>query len=329
LHLTHPDFAHVLGRSQDFQRPEAFSNGQEWPFRAIIRQDATDDAAGQGEHVTKAATIADQGTEAAQPRAVGELRLSVVLADGTSRIAGLRQAGSLKALFPQARGPALDAVFLNTAGGLTGGDKMRIEADAGPQTHLVLSSQAAERGYRARTGTVARVQVKLSVGSEGRIDWLPQETILYDGAAIERRLLVDLARDARALIVEPVILGRVAMGERVRDLHLTDRWDIRRDGSLVFADALRLDSDAEAQLARPGIAGGAGSWATALFCAPDAAAHLDSVRSLLPPTAGASLVRDGVLFLRILARDGFILRKTLIPVIERLTTLPLPKVWRL
>lgn len=279
--------------------------------------------------VTKAAIIPAPMTEAAQPRAVGELRLSVVQVDGASRIANLRQQGSLKMLFPQARGPALDAVFLNTAGGLTGGDRMRLLAEAGPASHLVLSSQAAERGYRARGDTIARVRVNLSVGAGGRVDWLPQETILYDGAALDRRLTVDLAPDARALIVEPVIMGRVAMGERVHDLRLTDRWEIRRGARLVFADALRLTGDAMTEMARPGIAGGAGAWATVLFASPDAAAHLADIRALLPATAGASLVRDGILFVRILAPDGYILRQSLIPVIERLTTLPLPKVWRL
>jgi urease accessory protein len=274
-------------------------------------------------------TILSGETEPAQPRAVGELRLTAGLRDGATRIAGLRQQGSLKALFPHRAGPALEAVFLNTAGGLTGGDRMRIAAEVGPGARVVLSSQAAERAYRARGPVPARVQVALSVAAGGRVDWLPQETILFDGAALERRLVVDLEPGAQALIVEPVILGREAMGETVRDLRLWDRWEVRQAGQIVFADALRLHGDAAALMARAGAGGGARAWAGLILAGPDAAAMLDTVRALLPPTAGASLVRDGILFVRILARDGFVLRQSLIPVIERLTGAALPKVWRL
>lgn len=273
--------------------------------------------------------ILDRQTEAAQPRAVGELRLTAELRDGAARIAGLRQQGSLKALFPRGAGPELEAVFLNTAGGLTGGDRMRIAAGAGPGARLVLSSQAAERAYRARGPVPARVQVTLTVAAGGRVDWLPQETILFDGAALERRLVVDLEPGARALIVEPVILGREAMGEVVRDLRLSDRWEIRQAGRIVFADALRFDGDAAALMARAGAGDGARAWAGLIFAGPEAAALLDPVRALLPATAGASLVREGILFIRILAQDGFVLRQSLIPVIERLTGAALPKVWRL
>ncbi len=300
-----------------------------WPSPHGFRHGDPDLGSGQGQRLTNAVLISDPFAEPAQPRAVGELRLTAMHRDGQTRIEGLRQAGSLKALFPQSRGPALEAVFLNTAGGLTGGDRMRLSAQAGPGARIVLSSQAAERAYRARGLSVARVQVNLTVQSGGRIDWLPQETILFDGAALDRRLAVDLAADACALIVEPAILGRATMGEVVNTLRLTDRWNIRRDGRLVFADALRLTGDAAAQMDRAGIGGGARAYASVLFAAPDADILLPAIRALLPGQAGASLVRDGILFIRMLAPDGFELRQRLIPVIECLTAAPLPKVWRL
>ncbi|MCX7300177.1 MAG: urease accessory protein UreD [Rhodobacterales bacterium] len=257
------------------------------------------------------------------------MRLKVAVRDGATRISGLRQQGSLKALFPHGAGPALEAVFLNTAGGLTGGDRMRIAAEVGPGARVVISSQAAERAYRARGPVPARVQVTLDVAAGGRVDWLPQETILFDGAALERRLVVDLGTGARALIVESAILGREAMGETVRQLRLSDRWEIRQAGRIVFADALRFGGDAAALMAWPGIGSGARAWAGLIFAGPDTAGFLDPVRALLPSTAGASLVREGILFVRILAQDGFVLRQSLIPVIERLSGAALPKVWRL
>ncbi len=267
--------------------------------------------------------------DAAPPRAVGGLRLLVNQGRGASHIKTLRQSGSLKALFPRPVGAALEAVFLNTAGGLTGGDRMQIEAEVEAGAHLTLSSQAAERAYRAAKDDRARVTLALKVGPGARIDWLPQETILYDGAALDRNLQADLARDGRLLLVEPIIFGRAAMGETVRSGLLRDHWRVRRAGELVFADVLRLQGDIAATLTRAGIAGGAGAMASVLYVGPDAAARLTGLRQLLPDTAGCSLIREGVLFSRMLAGDGFALRAVLIPAVEYLSAAPLPKVWRL
>ena len=249
---------------------------------------------------------------------------------GGSRIEGLRQDGSLKALFPRAvtHGP-LEAVFLNTAGGLTGGDRMQIRAEVGPGAHLIVSSQAAERAYRAQPGPSARVDLTLTVEDGGRLDWLPQETIVFEGASVSRHLSLDLAAGGRALIVEPLILGRMAMGETVHDAQIRDRWEIWREGRLVFADALTLSGDLSAVMSLTGTGGGARAMAAMVYAGPDAASLLEPLRALLPPTAGASLVREGIVFARFLAEDGFYLRRDLIPAIERLTGCPVPKVWRL
>ena len=263
------------------------------------------------------------------PRAEGALHLVAGKRGSGTSIAGLRQQGSLKALFPRRHADSLEMVLLNTAGGLTGGDRMTVKLEADVDAHLVVSTQAAERACRAMTDSQAKVDFALNVGPGARIDWLPQETILFEGAALNRRLRADLAMDARLFVVEPVILGRPAMGEVLHAAALWDRWEVRRGKALVFADALRLEGDITATMLRAATAGGAGAFASILCVAPDAERHLPPLRALLPPSAGASLIRDGVLFGRILATDGFELRRTLIPVIEYLTGASLPKVWRL
>lgn len=263
----------------------------------------------------------------APQRAVGQLS---VAAGAQSRLSGLRQQGSLKALFPRVRlGEPLEAVFLNTSGGLTGGDKMDISVDATEGARVIVSSQAAERVYRAPPGPSAQTEVTLRAGGRSRIDWLPQETIVFDGSALTRSLQIDLDTEATALIVEPVILGRAAMGETVRNARFRDRWTVRRNGDLIFADALWLDGDVTDVMAQIGTAQGATAWASVLFASPSADAAVEELRDMLPSSAGLSLVRSGVLFLRILASDGFELRRGLIPIIERLSGAGLPKVWRL
>ncbi|MEM8538097.1 MAG: urease accessory protein UreD [Pseudomonadota bacterium] len=264
---------------------------------------------------------------AVAPRARGLLSLIAKRRGTDTVIADLRQEGSLKALFPKVRGKALDCVFLNTSGGLTGGDQMTMQVVAAPGAEVVVSSQAAERAYRAQPGQVAEVAVDLDVGPKGRINWLPQETILFDYAALTRRLNVWLAGDATALLVEPVIFGRAAMGETVRQIHFQDQWRVYRDGRLVFADAIRLAGDAHVLCARKAIANGAGAMATILLASPTAAACAARIETEV--SSGASLIADDLLLIRLLAADGFALRQQMLPVIKALSSTPIPRVWSL
>ncbi|PYE84088.1 urease accessory protein UreD [Pseudoroseicyclus aestuarii] len=265
----------------------------------------------------------------AQPRAVGAARIAVRQAGGISRLADLRQEGSLKLLLPRRSGAAVEAVLLYTAGGLTGGDAMEVAALAEAEAQLVLTTQAAERAYRARPGPPARVRAHLTASEGARLHWLPQETLLYDGASLDRRLEVDLAAGASALLCEPLILGRTAMGEVVRQAALSDRWTLRREGRLLYHDVLRLTGDVAATFDRAAVGGGARALAQVALAAPGAGARAAEIRAMLPDAAGASAPDPDLLLIRLLAIDGFALRAALIPLLERLSGAPLPKVWRL
>jgi urease accessory protein len=233
-------------------------------------------------------------------------------------------------LFPRPPSPSdLMGVCINTAGGITGGDRFAIEAQAGAGSRLTLTTQAAERIYRARGDEVGRLSTRLSVARGARLDWLPQETILFDRSALRRSLCIDMADDATFLAVEPLVFGRITMGERLRRIAFTDNIRLIRAGELIFADAIRLTGDADAQLASRFAANGAGASAGVLYAAPDADLYLPRIRELLPETGGASLIRPGVLFARLVAPDSFLLRQSLIPVVEALRGAPLPKTWTL
>jgi urease accessory protein len=260
-------------------------------------------------------------------RARGAVEVIAAVRDGRSVIADLRHAGSAKALFPRGDHARLEATLINTTGGIAGGDEFSYAGTAGEGAWLGLTTQAAERAYRARGSEIGRMTVRLAAGTGGRIDWLPQETILFDGAALDRRLEADLAADAVLLAVEAVVFGRAAMGECLARIRFTDQWRVRREGRLIYADALRIrDADA---LARPALLGGAGAMASVLLASPRADAMLGSVRRLLPEDAGASMVRPGVLAVRVLAPDGLALRRVLTPVLETLRPAPLPSMWRM
>ncbi len=263
----------------------------------------------------------------AQPRAVGDLVLSAKSRGGVSAIDRLRTSGCLKTLFPR-NAEAVEAILINTSGGLTGGDRLAQVAEAGAGARLTLTTQAAERAYRSASGW-ARVDTRLTVQDGGRIDWLPQELILFEGARLQRSLRADLHGDARLLLVEPVIFGRAAMGERLHDAALRDRIEIRRDGVPLYSDAVRLEGDLTVQMGRPAVGGGAGAMACIVYVGADAEGRLAQLRSHLPATGGASLLRPDVLVARVLAEDGFTLRKTLLPALDLLSGHGLPVSWRL
>lgn len=265
----------------------------------------------------------------AQPRARGELMLSAKAAPHGNVLSDLRQAGAFKVLFPRPRAKALDAMFVNTAGGVTGGDRFNLSARAEAGSELTLTTQACERAYRAQPSETGVIRTRLQVDAGARVNWLPQETILFEGCRLDRALRVDLAPDARLLLVEPLIIGRAAMGEEVRDGHLQDRIEVTRDGHPIFVDSIRLSGDIAAHMDRPAIGNGARAMASVLFVAPEAEAHLDTLRDMLPATGGASLIKPDILFLRVLAPDGHALRRTLLPVLDRLTGQALPICWRL
>ena len=279
--------------------------------------------------ITFAAPIAPVTAGPRQPRAIGRARVTARLRAGRSVLGELYQQGASKVLLPRTGGSALTAVTLNTAGGMTGGDSFQIAARAETGAHLVVTTQAAERVYRAQDNETAALTCHLTVQDNARLDWLPQETILFDRCALTRRLTADLGANAAFLMVEPLIFGRAAMGETLTAGAFRERIEVRRQGALVFAAATRLTGDIQKQLDHPATAGGARAMASLLYVAANAETHLNALRSLLPATAGASLIRDGVLFARILAPDGYTLRQSLLPAITRLSGAPLPRTWML
>ena len=271
------------------------------------------------------AALSIEDPQYSAPRAVGALRISV--RDG-NKLDALRQSGASKALFPRHSATDLLAVTLNTAGGVTGGDRFAITGQAASDSKLTLTTQTAERIYKAQPGQTARMTTDLSIADNGRIDWLPQETILFNQSRLRRLLTIDMAADATFLGVETLVFGRALMGEQLDRAFLKDDVRILRDGELMFADAIALDGDVADQLATDWLAGPARCVSSVTFLGPTAEIHLARLRNLMPPTGGVSLIRPGVLFARLLARDSFDMRRLLVPILTALRG-PLPPTWTL
>ena len=170
-------------------------------------------------------------------RAVGELRVEVKRLGTETALHGLRQVGCLKARFPRRVTPGwMDVVMLNTGGGVAGGDRLDLSFTVALGASVTVAAQAAERFYRALARDApSRVRTTVTVAQGGALEWLPQETILFDRCALDRRLHVDLAADACFLAVETLVFGRAAMGEQVRQAWLRDLIRVRRDGRTAAA----------------------------------------------------------------------------------------------
>ncbi|MBP2548712.1 urease accessory protein [Neorhizobium galegae] len=265
----------------------------------------------------------------APQRARGEGRLVTKHLAGRSRLAELYQDGCAKIRLPESFTPALEAVLINSSGGLTGGDRLSWSLKAGPGTDVTVTTQANEKIYKASADT-ALLSSRIEAGEGARVAWLPQESILFDRASLTRQLEVDLAHDAEFLAVEAIILGRTAMGESADHGLFRDRWRIRREGRLIHAEDVRLAGEISALGQRSAVLSGRVAFATVFYAGPRAEAFLPRLRALLADGySGASHWQDK-LVVRIAAGDGFALRKILVPVISLLRNgAPVPKVWNI
>ena len=266
-------------------------------------------------------------------RARGRAEVGFKLRDGKTVLDRLFQEGQAKIRLPKSHGrePAT-AVLINTAGGIAGGDRLTYAARFGAGTAAVVTSQAAERVYRssATDGSLAgEVTTRLEVESGATAEWLPQETILFDGAALDRRLEVEMAGDARLLMAETVVLGRAAMGERVETCRFVDRFRIRRGGRLIFADTLRLEGEAGSILAGTATGRGATATSTLLLVAPEAEARVEALREVVEGCGAQAGVSgwDGMLCLRLAHASARTLRDDLVRIMLHIRQADLPRVW--
>jgi urease accessory protein len=268
----------------------------------------------------------------AAERVLARGELAVRLVDGRTRIERLYQEGSAKIRMPRRWADPLEAVLINTAGGLTGGDRLDWQIAVAEGASAVVTTQTCEKVYRASSGT-AEVGCRLAVAKGARLAWLPQETIVFDNSAFRRRIEIDLTEDAETLIVEAVIFGRRAMGETVTTARFADRWRVRRGGRLVHAEEFAVGDDAAGQLASAAALGGASAMATVALFSPDPEPKLDAVRALIGDSGGASawsVGGSGKLLARLVAGDGYALRRRLVPLVELLNgQAGLPKLWTL
>jgi urease accessory protein len=271
--------------------------------------------------------ISNAASVFAANRARGTVRFGVHLQDGVTRRGDLHESGSLRVRFPSPEGEGLSAVFVNTAGGVAGGDRFDIEIAANEGAQLTLTTAAAEKVYRA-TANPAELTIGLKVAAGARLAWLPQETILFDSARVSRRIDIDLAEGASLLLCEIVVFGRAAMGEIMRHGEFVDRWRVRVGGRLVFAETVRLEGDIGEKLARSAVAKGGAAIGTALIVPGDEAlvARVRELQESFGGEVGLS-AWNGFAMARFCAQDAARLRADMMAVLGCASAGALPRLW--
>ncbi len=256
-------------------------------------------------------------------RAVGSAEVGFT----SGGLSHLYQSGCAKLLLPKSYTDRAEAVFVNTAGGATSGDRLSLSVMLDDNAALTTTTQAAERIYRS-TGGHAEIINAATLGANAALDWLPQETILFDGSALDRRLTVDMHDTATFLATETFVLGRRAMGETLTRAALSDRWRITRGGRIAYADTLRFNDPAD--LAHRATLNGNRALTTLVYIAPDAEDRLTQARRLLPTDIEtAASAWNGMLVARFLAPDAQPLRAALITFLSNFRGRAMPRVWHM
>ena len=261
-------------------------------------------------------------------RAKGEIRATFALTGGRTQVDRAFETGGLRLRFPNGR-DGCEAVVVNTAGGVAGGDSALCDFVAEEGADVLLTTQSAEKIYRAQRDP-AEINLSLRARDGASIAWLPQETILFSGAKLRRRLDADVGAGASLTILEAVVFGRVAMGELVVEGALHDRWRVRREGRLVFAEDFRVEGDIAGLLERPAIGRKARASAVLLHVSPRAESLLESMRGALggaPCEWGAS-AWNGMLVVRFVSPSPELQRIAIISALRALRGAEAPRVWQ-
>jgi urease accessory protein len=269
---------------------------------------------------------ANRATFAAN-RAVGRVCLGVAATPGGTRRTTTREEGSLRVRLPNACAGAPEAVLVNTSGGIAGGDRFVVDLALDAGARLTVTTTAAEKIYRS-LGPDACLDVSASLKDSAELTWLPQETILFDRARLARTITIALAPSAKLLLAETIVFGRSAMGETVHEGSVIDRWRIRRDGRLIFAENFRIDGPVTDRLNEAAVAGGRTAIATVLMVPGDDVA-VAAVRTACGQFRGEVGISawNGIALARLAARDGAALRHDLVALLSALGRCALPRIW--
>ncbi len=229
-------------------------------------------------------------------------------------------------MFPKIGNAIEEAVLINTAGGIAGGDALHYEVTALPNASITLTTQAAEKIYRA-LDEPARVSTVLNVHEHAKVAWLPQETILFNSARLHRQMDVQVSDSAELVALEWLVLGRAAHGEQMTAGSIVDSWRVTKNGRLVWADTFRVTDDIFPHLHEEALLSRCTALATVIYSGADVDAQIENFRSMSGAMQSLCAVTTvaGILIARLAAKDSADVRHGLRTCLQN--TFRVPKMW--
>jgi urease accessory protein len=246
-------------------------------------------------------------------RAEGSGRIVLSGSQTGARIKDVFQRSPVRIMFPRASGGAVEeAVLVNTAGGIAGGDRLEIGVTALANAAIAVTSQAAEKVYRA-LNEPARIATKLKACEGAKLAWLPQETIVFNWGRLSRETDIELSSGAELLALEWLVLGRAAHGEEMAGGHINDSWRVKKDDRLIWADNFLITDEIFPHLHRKALLSHCRAVGTLIYFGPCLDARLEFSRSValsLQCQCAATSV-GGLIIVRFAAKLSYELRLAL------------------
>jgi urease accessory protein len=213
-------------------------------------------------------------------RADGFGRIVLSGSENGTRIEDVFERFPIRIMFPRTEHRRVEeAVIINTGGGVAGGDRLECSVAALPGASIAVTSQAAEKVYRALHES-ARVATRLKAWESAKLAWLPQETIVFNGARLQRTTEIELFSGAELLALEWLVLGRAAHGEVLVGGSITDSWRVKKDGRLVWADSFRATDESIPHLRRNALLSNCIAVGTLIYFGPSLDERLELLREI-------------------------------------------------
>lgn len=214
-------------------------------------------------------------------RADGRCGIVLCGSEHGTRIDDVFERSPIRVMFPRSGHFAMEeAVLINTAGGIAGGDRLEYSVAALPGASIAVTSQAAEKVYRA-LNEPAHVTTRLKARESSRLAWLPQETIIFNWARLHRMTEIELFSGSQLLALEWLVLGRAAHGEVVVGGSISDSWHVKKDGRLIWADSFRITDEIFPHLSRKALLSKCTAIAMLIYLGPDLDKRLEFLREIL------------------------------------------------
>jgi urease accessory protein len=300
-------------------------------FEATHQRNPGEDSGHPGAFGTHGGNVRDVDLE----RANGVGRIVLVGSERGTRIADVYQKFPIGLVFPRIGDDLVkEAVIINSSGGTAGGDRLEIEVVALNNASVAVTTQAAEKIYRA-LDRPAQVATKLKACGTSKLAWLPQETIVFNQARVRRQTEIELCSGAELIALEWLVLGRAARGEEVVSGHISDSWRIKRDGHLIWADGFRVSDEVFASLHRKALLSNWKAIGTLIYFGPSLDTRLRILREMaasLDCHCAATIV-GAIIIVRVAAGAGSDLRRGLRSLLEQFSRelgpgpFGVPKMW--